>query len=159
MTNRVNPPRQLELPAEVKQNPSLKRAFDDRDFILFQLWQRVGAGFDLPEANAQGLYEFDEINKHDAAEQLRKVFTPVTEDYTTVGGEYIIVGQAAIVTLNPSPRDREPTTIKMLADTTVNAGGKLLDKQEFIRFHFDDFELPPTIDIVYMAELDEWIIE
>jgi hypothetical protein len=25
----------------------LKKAFDDRDFILFQLWKRVGAGEDL----------------------------------------------------------------------------------------------------------------
>lgn len=46
MGNRVNPPRQLQLPPEVASNPQLKRAFDDRDFILFQLWKRSGAGND-----------------------------------------------------------------------------------------------------------------
>lgn len=47
MTNRVNPPTQLELPQKIAQDPELKKAFDDRDFILFQLWKRVGGGEDL----------------------------------------------------------------------------------------------------------------
>ena len=47
MTNRVNPPTQLVLPQKIAENPELKKAFDDRDFILFQLWKRVGGGEDL----------------------------------------------------------------------------------------------------------------
>lgn len=47
MTNRVNPPKQLVLPQKIAQDPELKKAFDDRDFILFQLWKRVGGGEDL----------------------------------------------------------------------------------------------------------------
>jgi hypothetical protein len=47
MANRVNPPKQLVLPPSIAENPELKKAFDDRDFILFQLWKRVGAGEDI----------------------------------------------------------------------------------------------------------------
>ena len=47
MSNRVNPPKQLVLPPKIAQDPELKKAFDDRDFILFQLWKRTGAGEDL----------------------------------------------------------------------------------------------------------------
>lgn len=45
--NRVNPPKQVELPPEVKNNPQLKKAFDDAYFIMFQLWRRVGSGDDF----------------------------------------------------------------------------------------------------------------
>jgi len=47
MTNRVNPPKQLVLPPSIASNVELKKAFDDRDFILFQLWKRSGAGEDI----------------------------------------------------------------------------------------------------------------
>lgn len=47
MANRVNPPKQLVLPTSIRQNVELKKAFDDRDFILFQMWKRLGGGEDL----------------------------------------------------------------------------------------------------------------
>jgi len=53
MANRVNPPKQLVLPPKIAQDPELKKAFDDRDFILFQLWQRTGAGDDLIDSNQE----------------------------------------------------------------------------------------------------------
>lgn len=51
MANRVNPPKQLVLPQKIAQDPELKKAFDDRDFILFQLWKRTGAGEDIVDQN------------------------------------------------------------------------------------------------------------
>jgi hypothetical protein len=56
MTNRINPPKQLVLPDKVRQDVNLKKAFDDRDFILFQIWKRLGGGDDL----------LDDINNTDA---------------------------------------------------------------------------------------------
>lgn len=53
MANRVNPPKQLVLPPEIAENPELKKAFDDRDFILFQLWKRVGAGDDIVDSSQE----------------------------------------------------------------------------------------------------------
>ncbi len=53
MSNRVNPPTQLVLPQKIAENPELKKAFDDRDFILFQLWKRTGAGDDVVDSNQE----------------------------------------------------------------------------------------------------------
>ena len=47
MANRVNPPKQVELPARVKADPELRRAFDDAYFIMFQMWKRIGGGQDV----------------------------------------------------------------------------------------------------------------
>lgn len=51
MANRVNPPKQLQLPPEIQSNPQLKKAFDDRDYILFQMWKRMGGGDDFISDN------------------------------------------------------------------------------------------------------------
>ena len=48
---RVNPPKTLKLPESVSKNADLKKAFDDRDFIAFQLWKRSGAGDDYVDSN------------------------------------------------------------------------------------------------------------
>jgi len=53
MANRVNPPKQLVLPQKIAQDPELKKAFDDLTFIVFQLWQRTGAGDDLIDSNLE----------------------------------------------------------------------------------------------------------
>ena len=53
MANRVNPPKQLVLPQKIAQDPELKKAFDDRDFILFQLWKRTGAGDDIVDGSQE----------------------------------------------------------------------------------------------------------
>ena len=47
MSNRVNPPKQLKLPAKVAADPEMSKSFYDRDFILFQMWKRLGGGDDL----------------------------------------------------------------------------------------------------------------
>lgn len=44
--NRVNPPKQLVLPRKIQENLELKKAFDDRDLIAFQMWKRLGGGDD-----------------------------------------------------------------------------------------------------------------
>lgn len=55
MANRVNPPKQLVLPQSISENVELKKAFDDRDFILFQLWKRVGGGDDIIDNTEQAI--------------------------------------------------------------------------------------------------------
>ena len=60
--NRVNPPKQLVLPDSIRENLELKKAFDDRDFIMFQMWKRLGGGDDFVfDARTIG-YEFDDLS-------------------------------------------------------------------------------------------------
>ena len=48
---KVNPPRQLKLPESVAANPDLKKAFDDLNFIVHQLYERTGKGIDYVADN------------------------------------------------------------------------------------------------------------
>ena len=55
---KVNPPRQLKLPESVAANADLKKAFDDLNFIVHQLYIRTGAGNDfIQNEKLQKLYE------------------------------------------------------------------------------------------------------
>tara|TARA_R100000541_G_scaffold12840_1_gene21370 strand:- start:8952 stop:9611 length:660 start_codon:yes stop_codon:yes gene_type:complete len=72
---RVNPPRQLKLPKSVNDNPDLKKAFDDLNFIVFQLWQRTGAGDDFVKNNQiDELYSNLQAIDQEAANRELKAF-------------------------------------------------------------------------------------
>lgn len=61
--NRVNPPKQLVLPRKIQEDIELKKAFDDRDYILFQLWKRLGGGDDFVNDNQNDLQDLsDQLN-------------------------------------------------------------------------------------------------
>jgi hypothetical protein len=78
---KVNPPTQLTLPPEVAQNPSLKKAFDDRDFIAFQLWKRSGGSSDL----VSDLRESETLSDEAELADIRKIIgsgIPFTMDST-----------------------------------------------------------------------------
>lgn len=158
--NRVNPPKQLSLPPEVASNIQLKKAFDDRDFILFQLWKRVGGGADFVDNTIQSENEFDDLSPFVAALLPKKDDVVSTSiDYTTISNQVIICNDALTVFLNESPKDREVATVKITnGDVTVNAGSRLVDKQDFITVVFEDVQGLATLDIVYILEIDEWFI-
>ena len=72
---RVNPPRQLKLPQSVASNPDLKKAFDDLNFIVFQLWQRTGAGDDfIRNSQIDELYSSLQPIDHDNINRELKAF-------------------------------------------------------------------------------------
>lgn len=82
MSNRVNPPKQLVLPPEVQQNPQLKKAFDDRDYILFQMWKRMGGGDDWLDSNQSNINQKITLSKlFDIRKQIGSG-KPVTIDTT-----------------------------------------------------------------------------
>lgn len=48
---RVNPPPQLKIPARFLKDVELRRYFEQRDYIQFQLWTRSGGGVDIINEN------------------------------------------------------------------------------------------------------------
>jgi hypothetical protein len=80
--NRVNPPKQLQLPPEIQANVQLKRAFDDRDYIIFQMWQRLGAGEDFVDDNQTNTNEAVTLSKLFDIRQQIGSNKPVTIDTT-----------------------------------------------------------------------------
>ena len=80
--NRVNPPKQLQLPPEIQNDPQLKKAFDDRDYILFQIWKRLGAGTDFVDSNETNIVEMTTLSKLFDIRQQIGSGKPVTIDTT-----------------------------------------------------------------------------
>ena len=58
--NKVNPPTQLVLPRKIQEDKELKKAFDDRDYILFQMWKRVGGGEDYIDSSQMQIEIIDD---------------------------------------------------------------------------------------------------
>ncbi len=78
--NRVNPPKQLQLPPEVANDIQLKKSFDDRDYILFQMWKRLGGGDDLVSDNESNSNETVTLSKLFDIRQQIGSNKPVTID-------------------------------------------------------------------------------
>ena len=79
--NRVNPPKQVVLPLEIQQNLPLKKAFDDAYFIMFQMWQRLGAGDDWVDSNQTNIQNIALSKLFDIRQQIGSG-KPVTIDTT-----------------------------------------------------------------------------
>ena len=158
--NKVNPPTQLVLPRKIQEDKELKKALDDRDYILFQLWQRTGAGADLVYGNSTIGYEFDELAS------IIKSFLPKEDDvkvtsidYTTIGNQTVICIAASTIYLNAEPKDRERAKVVITnGDVTVNGNGKLLNKKTTQTVIFRNLITTATLDIIYVLDTDEWFI-
>jgi len=158
--NRVNPPKQVVLPLEIQQNLPLKKAFDDAYFIMFQMWQRMGAGDDFIDDNKSIGYEFDDLAPLINSLLPNKSDVKATSiNYTTIGDQVIICTDALTVTLNAEPKDREQVKVIISSgDVTVNGNGKLINKLTDVTVTFKNLVTTATLDIVYILEADEWFI-
>lgn len=152
---RVNPPKQLVLPDSLQRNPDLKRAFDDRDYILFQLWERTGGGLDLVNNAISGLNEFDDLFLLEQQRQIRENVITTNTDYTTAGNDVIICTASVTVTLNDEPDNKETVAVRMLGGVIViNGNGRTINGSATakIRTKYTSWQ------IMYIIETDEWII-
>ncbi|MGB0943137.1 MAG: hypothetical protein ACPGUE_12075 [Marinomonas sp.] len=158
--NRVNPPKQVTLPPELAKNPQLRKAFDDVYQILFQLWQRTGAGSDWIDGIRSDLYEFDDVQLLVESFKENKPDVKVaTLDYTTLGDQVVICNDALTVYLNDSPRDREKVkVITANGDVVINGNGKNINKKDKWTVIFKNLVTTGALDIVYVLETDEWFI-
>ena len=116
---RVNPPRQLKLPKSVNDNPDLKKAFDDLNFIVFQLWQRTGAGDDfIQKERLEKLYS--SISKQDINElnlDLKTIYTQQEKTEQNISYKTVIKEQHNNINLTHS--EDEQVTLLIDADLTT----------------------------------------
>lgn len=102
-----------------------------------------------------GLTEFDDIFTESAKDQLRDNVVVTAVDYTTIGDQIIVTTDKLTVTLNATPQDRE--LVKIHANNgriDIDANGKTINGEPdaIIRRNFT------TWDVLYIVELDSWII-
>lgn len=158
--NRVNPPKQLVLPNKISQDMELKKAFDDRDYILFQLWKRTGGGDDFVDSSTTTGYEFDDLILNTAKEQLLFDVVSTSVNYTTIGDQVIKCTDALTVTLNDEPEDQETAKILITnGDVTIDGNSRNIDGDTDVTIVFANIQPPATVDCLYLVDTDEWIIE
>jgi len=102
-----------------------------------------------------GLTEFDDIFTESAKDQLRDNVVVTAVDLATIGDQIIVATDKLTVTLNATPQDRE--LVKIHANNgrvDIDANGKTINGESdaIIRRNFT------TWDILYIVELDSWII-
>ena len=119
---RVNPPRQLKLPKSVSDNPDLKKAFDDLNFIVFQLWQRTGAGDDfIQKERLEKLYS--SISKQDVNElnlDLKSIYAQQEETEQNISYKTVIEEQHNNINLTHS-EDEQVTLLTDVDLTTTQS--------------------------------------
>ena len=154
--NRVNPPKQVVLPEKVRGDVSLKRAFDDVYYILFQMWKRLGAGDDWVSDSLESGYEFDDVRVEDVKEQFKFIEINTSSNHETITNEIVKCNARNLtVTLNPEPEDQEKVIIhSKLGRTYINPNGKTINGEDsaFMRRKYT------TWDIIYLLDSDEWVI-
>lgn len=102
-----------------------------------------------------GLTEFDDIFTERAKDQLKDDVVVTAVDLTTIGDQIIVATDKLTVKLNAEPQDRE--LVKIHANNGrvyIDANGKTINGEldAIIRRNFT------TWDILYIVELDSWII-
>ena len=158
--NRVNPPTQIEIPDEFKNNPRVMKFFTDVLFNMFQMWKRMGGGDDwVFDARTIG-YEFDDLSPFLPAFLPKKDdIVLIDVDYTTIGNQVVICNAALTVYLNAEPKDREVAKVLVTnGDVTIDGNGRLLNKDTDQTIIFANLITPASVDCVYMLEVDEWFI-
>ena len=163
----ANPPPHLQIPLAFKNNPEVLRFFEKQQFIIYQLWSKIGGPEDsIEEAFAR--IDNNELNIENNSGDIWNLIGLTAIDRnaraasastTTAGDEIIICTDAITVTLNAEPDDQEMVTVKITnGDVTIDANGKTLDGQTDITFIATNFQGQPSIDCKYLTELDAWYI-
>ena len=182
---RVNPPRQLKLPDSINSNVDLKKAFDDLNFIVFQLWKRTGGGKDFiqdemlqklyPSTTTQDLnnlnidlksiYTAQNIDKNpefnlvvnESASNADKTTLVTDVDLTTTESMVVLCNSTTdiSVTLNPEPDENEIVTIKRVDTGTVN----ILTNKTIDGISSQKLTaIYDSLTVKFIGELNEWII-
>lgn len=158
MTNRVNPPKQLELPEAVRDNPDLKKAFDDRDFILFQLWTRTGAGDDAIDNTEQTLTSTSSRVSRNASRinslELKEFeIVPTTVGITTDRNQIIICKNTTKIdiTLDPQAIEGDEVHIKRRGKEIDVIG--LVDGKTNLTVNIKDFSLHLVFDGIDWSQI------
>lgn len=101
------------------------------------------------------LNEFDDLFQPDANDQVKDDVVVTAVDYTTIGNQTVVCTNTITIKLNDEPDDRELAKIHASdGRVDINGNGKKINKQDdvIIKRNFT------TLDILYLVEMDEWVI-
>ena len=141
----VNTP-PIRPPEKWLNDPELGRHVEELYFVIFQLFQRTGGGNDIININNEQI--IDNTTNISIAETGWPEATYSLDDfqgafresvqstnYTTTGNEIIKLDRDVIITLNPTPNDKERVYVKSATGKGFTAfSGKGIDGRNRIKY-------------------------
>jgi len=155
MAVNVNPPPNLRIPRALLADREQRAYFEQLQTIMFQLWQRTGAGSDLVDSTSEEVKEFNDLSSFDPAQELDRDIAITGVDFTSVDNQIIICTAPLTVKLNPEPEDQERVTVQATNGfVTIDANGRKINGEDdaLIRRNFTSW------DIIFILEIDGWVI-
>lgn len=153
----VNPPPQPKRPRAFQGDRDIKFYFDNIEKILLQLWKRTGGSGDLIGDTEDETTQLDELVLYSQLRPDNESIISTSADYTASDNEFIVVNSTGnTITLPANPSDRAKITVKNMGfyKTTIDPNGKTIDLETSVIMR-DKLE---TIKMVYLTELDYWVI-
>jgi len=158
-TVKVNPPPNLRIPKEFAAKNDQRSFFEQIITILFQLRQRTGGNVDIIGEASEVVFDFNPVaagpSDVSAALKESRNIEVTAIDYTTVTNETVICIDSVTITLNAEPDIQELVVIHAAnGKVTIDGNGKTINGETDALIR-DDFT---TWDVLYITELDSWII-
>lgn len=175
MAVKVNPPPQVRIPRRFFEDPETRPYFEQVQNILFQLWNRTGGSNDditdlgNEQVDTDNLFaligDVEEIQSEqgfsdECATFIQEPVNVVTTavNYTTLGTEVVNCTDAVTVTLNAEPDNQEATTVVITnGDVTIEGNGRDVMGDTDVTVIFANIQPPGVLDLLYLAETDEWV--
>ena len=157
---KANPPPFFKIPKKWLADKELRAYLQNRDFIQFQLWKKIGGGSDAIEdieSVSEALSQIDYSEDFNALEQIEDLIPIVDKNfysaikktnYTAVDGDFIEAQSSAIITLDPNASLNDQIVVANGDGTSIKVVGtikyKRLDTSLFIKnqgtsLHFQYF--------------------
>ena len=147
----INPPPQLRIPKQFFDNREMRDYFEQKDIIIFQMWQRMGGNFDLIAAN-QNLTKGYDWNVGEAKPDFRAV--TASADYTMLTFDFVNAKNSATITFPQYPEANSVIIVRNGDGSEINLDGNgknmngestgLLTKES------------TAIEFYYFIDSDEW---
>jgi hypothetical protein len=147
----INPPPQLRIPKQFFDNPEARGYFEQKDTIIFQMWQRLGGNTDLVDEN-QNLIKGFAWPLGNAKKDFRAV--TITDDYTMLPFDFVNVTGGSKITFPEYPQESDVIIIRKANGVTVelDGNGRTMNGETTGQIHNDG----TAIEFYYFISTDEW---
>jgi hypothetical protein len=147
----INPPPQLRIPKQFFDNSEIRSYFEQKDTIIFQMWQRMGGNTDLIDDNKNLIKGFS-WPIGNAKKDFRAV--TITDDYTMLSFDFVNVTGGKTITFPKYPEENDVIIIRKANGVTVelDGNGRTMNGETTGQMHNNG----TAIEFYYFISTDEW---
>ena len=147
----INPPPQLRIPKKFFEDREMRDYFEQKDTIIFQMYQRMGGNFDLIADN-QNLTKGYSWGVGETKQDFRAV--TATANYTMLPFDFVNAKNRATVTFPQYPEANSVIIVRNGdgSQITLNGNGKNMNGEPAGLLTKES----TAIEFYYFIDSDEW---